>query len=51
MTTKYDLVKEENKSFDADYAVCHRIRYNEKRPFGISVYDNELIIEIVTIVG
>ena len=51
MTTKYNLVKEEDKSFDADYAICHRIRYNERRPFGISVYDNELTIEMVTIDG
>lgn len=44
MTTKYNLVKEEDKSFDVDYTIYHGISYSIKL-FEISVDVNELNIE------
>ncbi|HEY7080453.1 MAG TPA: hypothetical protein VH500_12175 [Nitrososphaeraceae archaeon] len=43
MTANYDLVKEEDKSFDVDYTICSRIGYIPIRLFEMSVDVNELI--------
>ena len=45
MTTKCDLVKEEDKSFDVDYTIYNRISYSLIRLFEISVDVSELKME------